>query len=178
MYDTTHHTVSKMPREGKFRDVHTSGTHIVALEDTSLGDLVQVFSSTDPPTHSHSFSLNHADAFSVMAHSQHIYVSAWYNNTSVSVYNLQGQMISKYGSLGKTDAGQMDFPYLCGVDSADSLLIADFDNKRLQLMDKRGEFRVVEGMGDKHVSDAVIVDGDMFVLSRFFVYLVQPNHIK
>ena len=165
MYNSTQQVVSKTLRQGVFRSVHASGTHIVALEKRNKpGDLVHVFSTTDPPTLSHSFCVNHTNAVSLMVHNQHVYVSASYGNTSVSVYTIQGELVSYYGKKGRTEPGHMDTPKLCGVDSDETLLIADCYNNRLQLMDTKGGFCVMDGVDVGYPFDALIVGGDLFVL--------------
>ena len=93
-YSITRHAVSNILRQGVSSDVHASGKHIVALEQGSgPGDLVHVFSTIDPPTHSHSFCVNHTQGLCLMVHNGYVYVSSWSrNNTSVSVYTVEGQM--------------------------------------------------------------------------------------
>ena len=148
-----------------FWDVHASDTRIVALEKrTNSGDLVHVFTTTDPPTHSNSFSLNHSAALRVILHDQHVVVSAKGNNTPVSVYAVQGQVISPHGSCGHRKPEQMACPYLCVADSVKSLLIADYYNQRLQVMDKEGRFSVLEGVNVERPLDVAIIGNDLFVL--------------
>ena len=168
-YNTTHHTVSNTLREGVFWDVHASGTYTVALQKRpDPGDLIHVFTNEDPPTHSLSFCVNHTDVLRVMVHNQCVYVSACNHNTSVSVYTVKGQMISQYGSFGHGKSGQMDYPILCAVGCDESLLIADCDNKRLQLMNKKGKFSVVKGVDVKWNWDVVIVGSNLFLLCGYF----------
>ena len=164
-YDTTQYAISTTLREGKFRDVHASGTDIVALEQRRHpGDLVHVFSTTDPSTYSHSFCVNHSNVFSVMVHKKCLYVSAWGYNISVSVYMLEGQMISQYGSIRNGKPGLMYSPCLCAMDDNESLLIAAHINNELQIMNRLGAFSVVNLIGVKWPIDVVIANSDLFVL--------------
>ena len=69
---------------------------------------------------------------------------------------------------------------LCAVDCEENLLIADFSNNRLQLMYKRGGFRVLAGVGVEKPRDVVTVDGDWFVLygESYSVRYIQRYKIK
>ena len=167
-YDTTQHAVNNTLREGQFLDVHASGTHIVALEKKSgTGNLVHVFSTTYPPTNLYSFSVTKTDALCVLVHDQCVYVSARKDSTSVSVYTVEGQIISQNNYYGVSKPLKTPSLHLCAVDFEGSLLIADHNSKQLQIMDREGQFSVVKGVGVQWLSDVddvAIVGKDLFVL--------------
>ena len=164
-YDPIDQTVRNTLREGEFWDVHASGTHIVALEKgTYPGDMVHVYITADPPTHLYSFCVDQRDPLRVMVQDEKVYISARYGRTSVSVYSLEGEIISQYGCFGK-GKGE-DCLYLCAVDSEESLLIADYNNKCMKLMDREGEFSVLKGVGVYCPCDAVIAGKNLFVLYK------------
>ena len=166
VYDTKKQAIIKSLLHGKFKDVHASGTDIIALEKNSdSGDLVHVFNTTDPPTHTHSFCVNHSNAESVMLHNQLVYLSTW--GATVSVYTMEGEMISQYGQVGPKKRGEMTFPILCAGDTEGSLMVADCHHHRLQILKASGEFHVVEGIDLEFPMDVVIVGGDMYVLHNF-----------
>ena len=62
----------------------------------------------------------------------------------IAVYSLTGQLLQTHGSYGSGDAGQFKYPYTCGDDDDGSVLIADYNNDRLQVMSEQGEFSVLQ----------------------------------
>ena len=57
---------------------------------------------------------------------------------SIKVYSLSGELLQTYGTRGRGDAGQLDCPFISDDDDDGSVLIADRDNDRLQVMSEQG----------------------------------------
>ena len=53
----------------------------------------------------------------------------------------------------------MFYPHPCVVDSDETVLIADRNNHRLQLMDRKGGFRVVKGVGVEYPRMLLLLAG-------------------
>ena len=53
-------------------------------------------------------------------------------------------MLQTYGRSGRGDAGQLSSPVISNDDDDGSVLIADRDNNRLQVMSEQGEFSVLQ----------------------------------
>ena len=62
----------------------------------------------------------------------------------IKVYSLSGELLQTYGTRGRGDAGQLDFPFISDDDDDGSVLIADGLNDRLQVMSEQGEFSVLQ----------------------------------
>ena len=63
---------------------------------------------------------------------------------SIIVYWLSGELLQTYGTSGRGDAGQLACPVISNDDDDGSVLIADRDNNRLQVMSEQGEFSVLQ----------------------------------
>ena len=164
VYNTDTQSVSHTLAKGRFKDVHSSESHIVALELSEPYHTVHIFQASNPPTHSHSFSLNHSDALRVLAQGDHVYVSAWDTNTSVCQYTLQGELVKKWGREGQVP-GEFEYPLITSIDTEGCLLVVDCNNHRLQAVSPNGEISVVKGVVDlEYPLDVVIVGETMFVL--------------
>ena len=61
---------------------------------------------------------------------------------SIKVYSLSGELLQTYGTRGRGDAGQLNWPFISDDDG--SVLIADRKNDRLQVMSEQGEFSVLQ----------------------------------
>ena len=87
-------------------------------------------------------------------------------NSEIHAYSLNGELLQAHGTPGSGEAGRFSKPYICDVDTAGSVLIADRDNNRLQVMSEQGEFRVLELQPEvsKPVS-AVLFNGHLYVTS-------------
>ena len=61
----------------------------------------------------------------------------------IKVYSLSGQLLQTYGTHGHGEAGQLYRPFINDSDDG-SVLIADCNNGRLQVMSEQGEFSVLQ----------------------------------
>ena len=62
-------------------------------------------------------------------------MSSW-NTHCVLVYSLNGEFVYRTGEYGN-ELGKFDFPYLTDVDRGGKLMMADWSNHRLQVLDTR-----------------------------------------
>ena len=84
----------------------------------------------------------------------------------ILVYSLSGKFLQAFSRQGSGDAGRLGSPIICDVDIEGSVLIADFDNNRLQVMSEQGEFRVLDLQPQvSQPESAVIFSGDLYVTS-------------
>ena len=99
---------------------------------------------------------------------------------SIKVYSLSGELLQTYGTRGRGDAGQLDCPFISDDDDDGSVLIADRDIDRLQVMSEQGEFNVLQlqpPVSRPSVSQprsAVLFNNQLFVTSR---ELFRPSNI-
>ena len=85
----------------------------------------------------------------------------------IAVYSLTGQLLQTHGSYGSGDAGQFKYPYTCGDDDDGSMLIADYNNDRLQVMSKQGEFSVLQLQPPvSRPRGAVLFNNNLYVTSQ------------
>ena len=172
LYDTTQQAISHTLRKGLILDVHASGTHIVALKRShNKGDLVHVFSTTDPPAHSHSFHVNHSHALRVMIHNRRVYVSVRDKGTFVYVYTVEGQTISQYQDCRIEEVSL--HPYLCAVDGDGRLVIAEYQQDSFLLTNRRTYFIALKDVDACGARDIVIVGKDLYVL-----YYLSPPDVR
>ena len=66
------------------------------------------------------------------------------SDNMIAVYSLSGELLHTYGKSGKGDAGTFDWAFICADDDDGSVLIADHDNNRLQVMSEQEEFSVLQ----------------------------------
>ena len=98
----------------------------------------------------------------------------------IKVYSLSGELLQTYGTRGRGDAGQLDCPFISDDDDDGSVLIADRDIDRLQVMSEQGEFNVLQlqpPVSRPSVSQprsAVLFNNQLFVTSR---ELFRPSNI-
>ena len=62
-----------------------------------------------------------------------IYVSSFYNHC-MFVYSMDGEFWFKVGEFGMGDAGRFRNPFLCELSSPDDVLLCDWRNHRLQVI--------------------------------------------
>lgn len=150
--------------DGVFWDVHINDSVIAALEKGRDGrnDLVHVFDNADPPKGHRVFGLENNYSWRVMVVGQHIYVSFSKPLTAsyISKYNLEGIKVGQFGKLGSHKGGEMRGPVLSGYDEHQSLLITDYYNQQLQVLDTQGHWSVLRLphlTGDLYPVDAVFL---------------------
>lgn len=67
------------------------------------------------------------------------------NYAFVNIYDLNGRhLIDRWGGKGKAE-GRFDLPTGLAVAGKDEIYVADLNNKRIQLLDRRGKVRLVLG---------------------------------
>jgi len=74
-------------------------------------------------------------------------------NRQIHWYDSFGTYFTKWGSAG-TSEGQFDSPAAVAVDSSGDIFVADWDNHRIQKLDKLGNFLVMWGWGVEDGSSA------------------------
>ena len=85
---------------------------------------------------------------------------------SIKVYSLSGELLQTYGTLGRGAAGQLYCPYISDDDDDGSVLIADRNNNRLQVMSEQGEVSVLQLQPPvSQPRSAVLFESHMFVTS-------------
>ena len=72
-----------------------------------------------------------------------LYVCSAHDN-EVYVVTPYGEVMATHGSSGSRLAGELDCPFLCAVDSDESMLVADCKNHRLQVCDRTGQWSVLD----------------------------------
>ena len=65
-------------------------------------------------------------------------------NHEIYVYSSNGECLQTYGKLGSGDEGCLDTPVIGDSDVAGCVLVADYENNRLQVMSEQGEFFVLD----------------------------------
>ena len=74
-------------------------------------------------------------------------------------------MLHTYGEKGSGPAGKLDNPRLCQSDSEDALLVADHGNDRLQLLDSRRTWNIINmDPAMKQPISTVYTDGKLYVV--------------
>ena len=93
--------------------------------------------------------------------SKHLYVSS-FNTHCVHVYTMSGEYVYKTGGHGG-EVGMFNQPAISDVDSGGKLLVCDFGNHRVQVLDTQNrvwsqlsglegiKWPVCAGLGDKHL---------------------------
>ena len=66
------------------------------------------------------------------------------SDSQIAVYSLSGELLQTHGERGRGNAGRLKYPYICTDDDDGSVLIADCQNNRLQVMSEQGEFSVLQ----------------------------------
>ena len=84
---------------------------------------------------------------------------------------MTGQQLHTYGRKGTKGAGELQYPKLCQEDSEGALLVADVDNHRLQLFDKRRKWSIVDVKPKiRCPARAVYVDNTLYVVDCIVKY--------
>ena len=95
-------------------------------------------------------------------------------DTKIVIYSLSGKLLQTYGTHGRDDAGHFCFPYICADDDDGSVLIADRNNCRLQVMSEQGEFSVLQLQPPVSVpSSAVLFNNQLYVTSDWDKSLIK-----
>ena len=91
------------------------------------------------------------------------------------MYSLSGELLQTYGRRLDDDAGDLSYPYISDDDDDGSVLIADRDIDRLQVMSEHGEFSVLQLQPPvSRPRSAVLFNNQLFVTSR---ELFRPSNI-
>ena len=91
----------------------------------------------------HSFNVDLKGLITLSVKNNQIKCCSAYND-KIAVYSLSGELLQTFGSHGRGDAGQVNSPYIYDDDDDGSVLIADRNNDRLQVMSEQGEFSVLQ----------------------------------
>ena len=87
-------------------------------------------------------------------------------DNKIAVYSLRGELLQTYGTHGRGDAGLLNYPLICADDDDGSVLIADHDNDRLQVMREQGEFSVLQLQPPVSLPcSAVLINNKLYVTS-------------
>ena len=84
----------------------------------------------------------------------------------IAVYSLTAEFLLAYGTRGRGDAGQLYNPYILDDDDDGSVLIADRNNHRLQVMSEQWKFNVIQLQPPVSRPDgAVLINNKLYVTS-------------
>ena len=82
------------------------------------------------------------------------------------MYSLTAEFLQAYGTRGRGDAGQLYNPYILDDDDDGSVLIADRNNHRLQVMSVQGELCVLQLQPPvSRPYGAVLINNKLYVTS-------------
>ena len=92
-------------------------------------------------------------------------ITVCYNHSQIiDVLSMSGQQLYTYDLKGTEGAGGLRFPLLCQEDSEGALLVADSFNYRLQLLDNRRRWTIINiGPQQLYPQNAVYVDDTLYV---------------
>ena len=80
---------------------------------------------------------------------------------------MTGELLQTYDTHGSGDAGQLNTPFICADDDDGSVLTADRDNNRLQVISEQGEFSVLQLQPPVSWPwSAVLINNKLYVTSR------------
>lgn len=114
--------------------VTDTGHHLV-FKFTSEGKLLLALGTADKPgTGTDQFDRPTDIAFGSAGQ---VFVSDGYGNNRVMEFDRSGKFIKTWGQAGK-GSGEFNLPHAVRVDSEQRLLVADRENKRIQVFDPRG----------------------------------------
>ena len=113
-----------------------------------------------------------------------IFASSWVNDT-IYIYNHDGSFKGQHGVSGKGgEAGRLWCPFLCHGNDDGDVLIADWGNKRLQVLHGDGRFSVVQMNAAPEVPrSAVYIPGRLYILeyefseSKIRISVCLPEHM-
>ena len=106
-----------------------------------------------------------------------------YFNHRIQIFNSNGQVIGKLGSV-REGSGQMNNPIGVGVLSNGNIIVAEDSGSRLQIFDSQGNSVRIVGAGQFSGPRHLFVDSDDNVLvadpynRRIQVFHQNGNHIK
>ena len=84
----------------------------------------------------------------------------------ICIMNHDGKVIKTYGDRGSEAAGDLNEPYLCQEDDEGAMLIADYGNGRIQVLDKWRNWSIVKMQTAVNgPNGAVYVNGTLYVIS-------------
>jgi NHL repeat len=115
------------------------GHHLVLKFDPA-GKLLLTLGTTDKPgTGNDQFDRPTDVAFGA---DDEVYVTDGYGNNRVMQFDRKGKFVGSWGRAG-TGPGDFDLPHAVRVDSEQRVLVADRENKRVQVFNKRGEVLMI-----------------------------------
>ena len=84
----------------------------------------------------------------------------------VLVLSQSGEMLQTHGEPGSDQAGELYWPYLCAVDSEESMLVADHYNDHLQVCDVSGQWSYLDLKPQvSYPSSAAVIDNKLYLCS-------------
>ena len=93
----------------------------------------------------HSFSVNSTkEHFITLCFANNLLYICLCADHRIDIYSLSGYLQTSTGSKGSGGPGQLNCPFICATDAAGSTLIADYGNKRLQLLDANEQWMMVQ----------------------------------
>jgi hypothetical protein len=102
-------------------------------------------------------------------------------NHVIQKYTLDGRTVCEYGTYGRSEPGQLWGPTLCSMDHHGNILIADVNNKRLQVLDKKQKWTVMYIDGLACPFDVKLTNQGLWALSQHSVArykLMRYNFVK
>ena len=89
----------------------------------------------------------------------------------MSELSLSGEALQTFGEKESGAAGKLNSPRLCMVDGDENMLIADRDNKGLQVRERSGQLSVLDLQPPvNRPTGAVIIDNKLYVSSSCGIY--------
>ena len=86
----------------------------------------------------------------------------------IYVFSLDGTVLTKQGRYGGGGSGELKNPFAASTDAQDNLLVCDIGNNRLQVMTRKGKWRLLQRDEENEGPwDAVVVDDKVFVVCGF-----------
>ena len=115
---------------------------------------------------------------------EHIYACCWSEHT---IFKLTHESVleRRHGKRGEGEAGELHSPYLCHSDADGTLLVADHDNRRLQLLRRDGQWQLTRvPLQQQRVwpRRAVYTRERLYVVGwemdqmKICIYLYEPTH--
>ena len=95
-----------------------------------------------------------------------IFASRW-NNQTIYIYSHDGSFKGQHGEHGEGgEAGRLRLPLMCHGDDDGDVLIADWGNRRLQVLHRDGRFSVVKRNATSGPESAVCIPGRLYILQK------------
>lgn len=152
---------------GQFLDVGADENYIVALEKVSdKVHQIRVLQNSDTVTARHCFTLPDDNTDTVLLHRNRIFVSSYQedNIARITKYTVNGEKLVQMGKFGRMKEGELNFPRIGASDINGSVLVADCNNCRLQVVDQDGKWIVIK--------QAVGYPWDVFITEDSFMYIL------